>query len=627
MPTRSLPRSLSPLPDESIPGYLLRLAYRLDRTPGRIAILAGLSESVMASRGSGQLPANVMLNLTTAESSSFATAARLTHQEVAALCLNQYADRYPFVDTSRGSRPRYRGDARRTRDNPWVFTNSTRYCPECLSGDRSLIQRQLGGAWRQQWRLPPVVVCLMHRRLLEHLCPDCGTPPHYRKRSGLLPRPGLGGLHPAQCRSEAYVEYWQRRRLPSACGGRLDVVSRSASTVLKSAAGDPLLEFQHRVRMALSTQVMDQRPTHDYFLDLFGLAILIQLSWPLASDLAGPPELSDALDQHVEDMRREMIRLRRERDQVTAGFSLLKAMPLDTRACSSLLLVADQILGNRERIKDRVEPLLKEALSRERALTYILRAKGPYAELLGGALIRQRNGFRRANRVRSRIQRYAAVDCSFTPDHIPQMPRMAWFGNHLGALDGINLKLLRRAAAVRLVEHCSGGSWIEASEAFGMPRTTTHSTLQTVKRWTANPANRLKFQQVVRALSLHLEGEDALVNYGNRRRQLRDWVISPKEWDELTADLCLPKNNLRHGWPDTVRKAATVLVWARLTLSEYLFAPLYIAEKQAYGGTNPVTRTVHGLRGHRASRIHPYATFRDRIDTYADRLADDLDNT
>src|SRR4029453_8295439 len=105
MPTRSLPRSLSPLPDESIPGYLLRLAYRLDRTPGRIAILSGLSESVMASRGSGQLPANVMLSLTPAESSSFATAARLTHHEVAALCLNQYADRYPLVDARRDSRP------------------------------------------------------------------------------------------------------------------------------------------------------------------------------------------------------------------------------------------------------------------------------------------------------------------------------------------------------------------------------------------------------------------------------------------------------------------------------------------------------------------------------------------
>jgi len=627
MPTRPLPRSLSPLPDESIPGYLFRLAYRLDRTPGRMAILAGLSESVMARRGSGQLPANVMLSLTAEETSSFATATRLTQQEVARLCLNQYAGRYPIVDASRDSSQRYRGDARRTRGNPWVFMNAGRYCPECLSGDSNLIQQQLGGAWQQQWRLPPVVVCLTHRRLLEHLCPNCGTPPHLRKRSGLLPRPGLGGLHPAQCRSEAYAEDQQRRRLPPPCGGRLDIVPGSASTVLSSTAGGLLLEFQHRVHTALSAQVIDQRPAHDYFLDLFGLAILIRLSWPLADDLAGPPELANTLGAHVEDLRREMASLRRKRDQVTAGFSLLKALPLDTRACTSLLLIADQMLADREGIKDRVEPLLNEALNRERQFTYILRAKGPYAELLGGALIRQRNGFRRANRVRSRIQRYAAVDCSFTPDHIPQMPPMVWFGDHLHALDEINLKLLRRAAAIRLVEHCSGGSWIEASKAFDMPRSTTHSTLQTVKRWTANPANRLKFQQAVRALSLHLEGEDELVNYGNRRRRLRDWVISTKEWDELTAGLGLPKRNFRSDWCDTARKAASVLVWERLTLSEYIFAPLFIAERQAHGATNPVAQTVHILRDRRAARHHPYVTFRDRVDTHADQLADALDHS
>ncbi len=36
-----LPRSLDPLPDEVLPGYLLRLAHRLDRTPARILQLTG----------------------------------------------------------------------------------------------------------------------------------------------------------------------------------------------------------------------------------------------------------------------------------------------------------------------------------------------------------------------------------------------------------------------------------------------------------------------------------------------------------------------------------------------------------------------------------------------------------
>ncbi len=40
-----LPRSLDPLPDESLPGYLLRLAHRLGLAPARIMQLTGLTAS------------------------------------------------------------------------------------------------------------------------------------------------------------------------------------------------------------------------------------------------------------------------------------------------------------------------------------------------------------------------------------------------------------------------------------------------------------------------------------------------------------------------------------------------------------------------------------------------------
>ena len=38
-----LPRSLDPLPDESLPGYLLRLAHRLGLAPARVMQLTGLA--------------------------------------------------------------------------------------------------------------------------------------------------------------------------------------------------------------------------------------------------------------------------------------------------------------------------------------------------------------------------------------------------------------------------------------------------------------------------------------------------------------------------------------------------------------------------------------------------------
>ena len=40
---RPLPRSLDPLPDESLIGFMLRLSHRLDLPPARIATLTGLA--------------------------------------------------------------------------------------------------------------------------------------------------------------------------------------------------------------------------------------------------------------------------------------------------------------------------------------------------------------------------------------------------------------------------------------------------------------------------------------------------------------------------------------------------------------------------------------------------------
>jgi hypothetical protein len=45
-----LPSSLAPLPRESLPGYLLRLAWRLELAPARIAELCGLAAHPTAAR-------------------------------------------------------------------------------------------------------------------------------------------------------------------------------------------------------------------------------------------------------------------------------------------------------------------------------------------------------------------------------------------------------------------------------------------------------------------------------------------------------------------------------------------------------------------------------------------------
>src|SRR6266498_4312312 len=166
MTLRPLPRSLDPLAGESLAGYVLRLAHRLDRAPGRIAVLTGLGRGPIQAGRSMAVPVGRLLHLDAATVAAFAHATRLSAQEVAGLCLDSMRDRYPPLDLD------YQAAGSRQTNGitglaSWVFTQSTRYCPECLAGDGSPIQQAHGGAWRKLWHLPPVFACTLHRRLLD----------------------------------------------------------------------------------------------------------------------------------------------------------------------------------------------------------------------------------------------------------------------------------------------------------------------------------------------------------------------------------------------------------------------------------------------------------------------------
>lgn len=70
---RPLARSLGPLPEESMAGFLLRLSYRIRRTPARTAELAGLGPI-----RNGRLSTDHLLGLTPTMATVFAAATRLT---------------------------------------------------------------------------------------------------------------------------------------------------------------------------------------------------------------------------------------------------------------------------------------------------------------------------------------------------------------------------------------------------------------------------------------------------------------------------------------------------------------------------------------------------------------------
>ncbi|MGH3614766.1 MAG: TniQ family protein [Pseudonocardia sp.] len=104
--------------------------------------------------------------------------------------------RYPAAKPTRG--PNRWGST--TYFDRWLFTRSTRYCPDCLAGDDTQLGRELGGAWRRTWRLPVVFACTEHRRFLDHHCPACQQPVHVKRGTGHS-RWTTTSLHPTQCRS------------------------------------------------------------------------------------------------------------------------------------------------------------------------------------------------------------------------------------------------------------------------------------------------------------------------------------------------------------------------------------------------------------------------------------------
>src|SRR6266702_1714170 len=131
---RPLSRSLIPVPGESLPGFLLRLSYRLNLPPARIADLAGLRSAGV--RGS-RLPPILAAGIPAPARLVFTRVTRLTDSQAGELGLATWRGRYPVP--AAGTATGYR-----RLDSRLVFAPATRFCPECRaelipsSGGRSL---------------------------------------------------------------------------------------------------------------------------------------------------------------------------------------------------------------------------------------------------------------------------------------------------------------------------------------------------------------------------------------------------------------------------------------------------------------------------------------------------------
>ncbi|TMC10511.1 MAG: TniQ family protein [Chloroflexi bacterium] len=319
-PHRPLPRSLEPLADESFPGYLLRLAHRLDLSPARLATVTGLTlhEGV---------PVNRMLALEPAMAEEFGRMTRLSATEVTGLTLASLSPLYPPLDLAFSGRRRLIQGVF-VKEN-WVFSHASRYCRQCLAGDGSVIQQEHGGAWSKLWRLPVVFACPLHGQLLRHACPTCGDPAHSSAGSGsMLPLVGNSTLHPTQCRN-AVVAAGVRR----ACGHQL--AQPELRTLPPSDEREDLLRLQSRLLGLLRSDGQEavvcfgrETTPARYFVDLRILTCVIVASWPAGRDLTQTSACERLVDRHVRRLSTDtpVWRVRRQMSPMLASRTACRRM-------------------------------------------------------------------------------------------------------------------------------------------------------------------------------------------------------------------------------------------------------------------------------------------------------------
>jgi hypothetical protein len=630
-----LPRSLVPLPDESLPGFLLRLAHRLDLSPARLAEATGLPTSGTTAR----IPASLLLTLDSHTAVRFAAATRLKPAEAQALTLATVRGSYPPVDPAFGFHHRRSGATGRTVSGVfvqerWILARSSRYCPQCLAGDASTIQRRHGGAWNKLWRLPVVFACPTHRRFLKHTCPACAQPAMSRgPNSGLLGRPSNSTLHPTACRNPRVSGDHH------ACGYRLDTAATNPDSDLNI---DPQLALQARLlhllrRSEPTISVGNAATPSQYFIDLRVLACLATASWPAASPLVADRRPAELIDDHATATRRRIEQVRRTANKAR-DHALYDTPPADIASCAALLTLADTITqaGDPDTVRDLLTDLvdglpdthydwIKQFLRGDGHCSPGLQtALGP---AVGAAHVVARTGIASMTTKR----RYPPPrPVRFGLQHIPQRTPSTWTNTSVTPFADLPARSLHHVIAGRLARMVLGGTATNANVAhavvpLGMSRWATTYSLAHIADRLAATGRQAAFDQAIHALADYLDAHPALTDYGSRRNALDNWSIPSADWTQLTNGLpTVIQTSAWHWrrveWDDRKRILASVWVWYHATSGDRAYNIHTRRDWTNLGRLSPTAKYVSSRWKPLVNGTNHYGPLRERIDPYLDDI-------
>ncbi len=630
---RPLPRSLIPIPGESLPGFLLRLSCRLNQPPAKIAKLTGLAPG---GASGARIPVILLAGVPETDSSTFTRMTRLTGAQTAQFGMGTWHERYPPVIASPESKAR---GARRL-DGRLILAPATRYCPECLAGDGPAIQESFGGPWLKAWHLPVVFACPAHRRLLEHLCPECGQVIRGRRpgrNAALLPAMLASGLHLAQCRTE--IAQGTGRR-PPCCGTRLDQDSQ------RRPAGPGLIVLQDKILglldpdgPAATLSAGMPAPPASYFSDLRALALLACSTWPATRHLSPDEDAASAIDQHIDSLREQAAA---RHAGSPGGASRTRAdftfPPADAAASGGLASIADRILaGSRDDVREQLLLLLPfgtRNAGQSRWGLSMTRMAIPCSEGLQAAYAPVLRTFTKTGGSRGRrdaVLRPGRWGLKNIPAFLPQ----DWYARHFMPIAGVSDRFIRRTAALRLVQMVAGGSLHDAAQCLGIASAGTawpgygiYTGASHVHSGARKQYGPLSFENALEALTRELDNPATpLVDYQARRQSLGTWCIDEETWTSITARLPPAPGPQQPDLGDRKRQLASIYVWVQVTSGEHLFAPRPIEAIMPPSLRKPWTQWTSAWKlldpGHPGPH---YTSLKAELGTIATSLARTIDN-
>ncbi|MDJ0345795.1 TniQ family protein [Streptomyces sp. H10-C2] len=570
---RPLARSLPPLPDESLPGFLLRLAFRLDTSPAELAVRTGLADRAHLA----VLPAPLLIRLPDTQRHTFARMIKATDAEMDAMLLDTYSSRYPPAQSFPNGR-----NGMVTHQHRWLFLHATRYCPQCLAGRGNPMEKAFGGAWKNSWRLPPVFACLEHRRFLEHLCPACNSLVLHtatRNTARHMPRWRVNTLHPTQC----------REFIGGKCGHRLD-----GDTATAQQLPSEYRKFQRFLLELLNpsgpgaVDVLGHptSPAH-YFTDLRTTCHILRTSWPNSRHLLRGRQLISLLAQGTDDSetltRSTFVR-------AVSDMPYLAAQPH-----AALLLAADRLLrtDTPDTLAGHLRTLINEPELRPSKVSWaraFLDTRPECSEGFLQAVSSVVHTYARPNLARNLKQPVRKT--RFRPEHIPQFLEDDWYQKYFAHMEGIATVHLRRTVALRLCQAASGGSIQKAADRLSVflsnPAVTARiaDSPKRVHRWARNRPDPLELETAIRDLAAELDARNNLIDYEQRRRVLSSWCIGPRPWKEIASRIAVPAGGYAPGGgfaidlSDRKRNIASVILWTLITQGEHIFAPTPICDQQ-----------------------------------------------